>query len=59
MPFLFRFMAKRMEPMIARDYELGLALLGGYLNGAIVPSSQLEFTGDQELQQFRLLGHTL
>ena len=27
MPFLFRFMAKRMEPMLARDYELGLALL--------------------------------
>ena len=35
MPFLFRFMAKRMEPMIGRDFELGLALLGGYLNAAI------------------------
>jgi hypothetical protein len=35
LPFLFRFMAKTMEPMIARDYDLGLALLGGYLNRAM------------------------
>jgi hypothetical protein len=51
MPFLWRFMAKRMESMIARDYELGLALLGGYLNEAM-PHPQLDFIGDEELEQF-------
>ena len=51
MPFLFRFMAKRMEPMIGRDYELGLALLGGYLNEAI-PHPQLKFVGEEKLEQF-------
>ena len=35
MPFLFRFMVKTMEPMAERDCELGLALLGGYLNRAM------------------------
>ena len=51
MPLLWRFMAKRMESMIARDYELGLALLGGYLNEAM-PHPQLDFIGDEELEQF-------
>jgi hypothetical protein len=51
MPFLWRFMAKRMEPMIARDYELGLALLGGYLNEAM-SHPQLDFIGAEDLQQF-------
>jgi hypothetical protein len=51
MPFLWRFMTKRMESMIARDYELGLALLGGYLNEAM-SHPQLDFIGDEELQQF-------
>jgi len=51
MPFLWRFMAKRMESMIARDYELGLALLGGYLNEATA-HPQLDFIGDEELEQF-------
>ena len=52
MPFLFRFMAKRMEPMIGRDFELGLALLVGYLNDAM-SHPVLEFIGDEELQDFR------
>jgi hypothetical protein len=51
MPFLFRFMAKRMEPMIGRDYELGLALLAGYLN-ARTPHPQLVFGGTETLQNF-------
>ena len=51
MPFLFRFMAKRMEPMIGRDYELGLALLGGYLN-ARMPHPQLVFSGTETLDSF-------
>ena len=51
MPLLFRFMAKRMEPMIGRDYELGLAMLGGYLNGAM-PHPRLEFIGSDTLQDF-------
>ena len=52
MPLLFSFMAKRMESMLARDYELGLALLGGYLNEAM-SHPQLDFIGDEELEQFR------
>ena len=51
MPFLFRFMSKRMEPMIARDYDLGLALLGGYLNGDS-PHPRLAFIGRQSLDDF-------
>ena len=51
MPLLFRFLAKRMEPMIGRDYELGLALLGGYLNSAM-PHPRLAFIGKETLQNF-------
>jgi effector-binding domain-containing protein/uncharacterized protein YndB with AHSA1/START domain len=51
MPFLFRFMAKRMEPMIGRDYELGLALLGGYLNRAMA-HPVLVIAGPEELEDF-------
>lgn len=51
MPFLFRFMAKRMEPMIGRDYELGLALLSGYMN-ADAPHPNIAFSGSEELQEF-------
>jgi effector-binding domain-containing protein len=51
MPFLFRFMAKQMEPMIGRDYELGLALLNGYLN-ADAPHPGIAFVGAEELQDF-------
>ena len=51
MPFLWRFMTKRMESMIARDYELGLALLGGYLNETMA-HPKLDFIGDEELEQF-------
>ncbi len=51
MPFLFRFMTKRMEPMIGRDYELGLALLNGYLNPK-AEHPRLEFAGDETLEDF-------
>ncbi len=51
MPFLFRFMTKRMEPMISRDYDLGLALLNGYLNPA-AEHPRLEFTGEETLEDF-------
>ncbi len=52
MPFLFRFMARRMEPMIGRDYELGLALLGGYLN-ANMAHPVLTIDGREALDGFR------
>ncbi len=51
MPFLFRFMAKKMAPMTERDYELGLALLNGYMNAAS-PHPEVEFNGREELQAF-------
>lgn len=51
MPFLFRFMAKHMAPMIERDYDLGLALLNGYLNPA-AEHPRLEFAGAETLQDF-------
>ncbi len=51
MPFLFRFMAPRIAPMIERDYELGLALLSGYMNPAS-PHPEVEFIGREELEAF-------
>jgi hypothetical protein len=51
MPFLFRFKAKNMEPMIGRDHELGLALLGGYLNPAMA-HPVLAIAGPEELEDF-------
>ena len=51
MPFLFRFMATRMEPMIGRDYDLGLALLSGYMNAA-APHPEITFIGSEDLQDF-------
>jgi hypothetical protein len=51
MPFLFRCQAQRMAAMIGRDYELGLAMLGGYLNGAM-PHPRLAFLGRETLQDF-------
>ncbi len=51
MPFLFRFMTKRMEPMIGRDYELGLALLNGYMNSTAAHPT-IGFAGPQELENF-------
>lgn len=44
-------MVKRMEPMIGRDYELGLAMLGGYLNSSM-PHPRLTFDGKETLQNF-------
>jgi predicted transcriptional regulator YdeE len=51
MPFLFRFMVRQMEPMIGRDYELGLARLNGHLN-ASTPHPEMEFNGPDDLQDF-------
>jgi ribosome-associated toxin RatA of RatAB toxin-antitoxin module len=51
MPFLLRFMAARMEPMIGRDYELGLALLNGYLDEK-APHPKLDFIGTEKLEDF-------
>ncbi len=51
MPFLFRFMTNRMEPMIGRDYDLGLALLNGYLNPR-AEQPRLEFSGEETLEDF-------
>jgi len=51
MPFLFRFMTKKMIPMIERDYDLGLAMLGGYLN-AKMPHPDIEFIGFEDLGPF-------
>ena len=52
MPFLFRFMASRMEPAIGRDYELGLALLGGMLNPRM-DHPQITLHGRETLDHFR------
>jgi len=51
MPFLLRFMAARIEPLIGRDYELGLALLNGYLN-ADAEHPRLVFDGREQLEDF-------
>ena len=51
MPFFFRFMARQMEPMIGRDYELGLALLNGYLNDN-APHPKISFIGSETLDDF-------
>ncbi len=51
MPFLFRFMTSKMTPMIERDYDLGLAMLGGYLN-AEMPHPEIEFIGFEDLEAF-------
>ena len=52
MPFLFRFMKKRIEPMISRDYDLGLALLSGYLLPA-APHPSISFGGTESLDNFQ------
>jgi DNA gyrase inhibitor GyrI/ribosome-associated toxin RatA of RatAB toxin-antitoxin module len=51
-PFLFRFMAKRIEPMISRDYDLGLALLNGYLSPT-APHPSISFQGTEALDNFQ------
>ena len=51
MPFLFRILARRMQAMIERDYELGLALLGGYLDTETAYPT-IAFAGNEELQDF-------
>ncbi|MFT5740330.1 MAG: effector-binding domain-containing protein [Planctomycetota bacterium] len=55
MPFLFRFMTKNMEPMIGRDYELGLALLSGYLND-LSGHPKISFHGNDTLEGFSYWG---
>ena len=51
MPFLMRFMTAKMEPMIGRDFELGLARLNGYVN-ADAEHPAIEFGGDEVLEDF-------
>jgi len=51
MPFLLRFMAARIEPMIGRDYELGLAMLNGFLDDE-TEHPRLQFDGREELDDF-------
>ena len=51
MPFLFRFMTQMMQGMIARDYDLGLNLLNGYLDPAN-PHPRISFPGEQPLDDF-------
>jgi hypothetical protein len=51
MPFLMRFMAAKMEPVIGRDFELGLARLNGYVN-ADAEHPSIEFGDAEELEDF-------
>lgn len=51
LPFLFRFRVRDTEPMIGRDCELGLALLGGYLNRDMA-HPVLAIAGPEELEDF-------
>ena len=51
MPFLLRFMTRRIEPMVGRDYDLGLALLNGYLN-AETAHPRINFVGEETLEDF-------
>jgi effector-binding domain-containing protein len=52
MPFLFRFMTKQIEPMISKDYDLGLALLKGYLLPS-APHPAFSFCGKESLDKFQ------
>ena len=52
MPFWFRFMKKQIEPMISKDYDLGLALLNGYLLPA-APHPTISFCGRESLDNFQ------
>jgi predicted transcriptional regulator YdeE len=51
MPFLLRFMTAKLVPAIGRDFELGLALLSGYVN-ADADHPALEFGDDEDLEDF-------
>ncbi|MCP4765189.1 MAG: hypothetical protein GY875_02850 [Gammaproteobacteria bacterium] len=51
MPFLLRFMNKSRQPAMERDFELGLALLAGYLNAAM-PHPALSAWETEELEDF-------
>ena len=51
MPLPLRFMAPAMESTIGRDYELGLALLKGYLDDR-APHPALRFGATEKLEDF-------
>ncbi len=51
MPFLFRFMTDMTRQMVAKDYDLGLHLLNGYLNNASA-HPRFEFIGSEEVKGF-------
>ena len=54
MPFLFRFMTAGMVQMIAKDYDLGLAMLRGRLDPQ-AERPQIEFAGETELEAMAAL----
>ncbi|MCZ6881554.1 MAG: SRPBCC family protein [Gammaproteobacteria bacterium] len=51
-PFLFRFMRQNIEPMISKDYDLGLNLLKGYLRPESTHLVVL-FCGRETLESFQ------
>ncbi len=54
MPFLFRFMTQKTKDMIAKDYELGLAMLNGRLDSN-ANRPEIRFEGDVTLAPFHSL----
>lgn len=55
MPFLFKFMAKNMEPWIGMDYERGLKMIKDHLEiGSI--ASEIEIDGITQLQKGKFIG---
>ncbi len=54
MPFLLRFMIRRMVPMIQKDYDLGLAMLAGQLDPE-AEYPRISFEGECRLQEVRCL----
>ncbi|MFC0875029.1 GyrI-like domain-containing protein [Saccharicrinis sp. FJH2] len=55
MPFLFKFMAKQMEPMIGMDYERGLSMLKEKLETGKV-SSEVNVLGVENVDQQNYIG---
>ena len=54
MPFFLRFMTAMMADMIAKDYDLGLHLLNGFLDNKN-SHPQISFAGEQQLEDFSYL----
>ena len=58
MPFLFRFMARKMESMIGRDYELGFGI-AEWVPERKRTTSRLHIQSVAKTYRFQLLGHSL